>query len=330
MTKWPVGLGDSGGCQGLPAHQLLTSDSQYVPHRRSTTSLIQALCDGTHGQGCIGLLMPWLPLRILVLLGNHIPTIRFQGKKGRRQNKEEKKERESITYAIYREDKSIYTAREFHVRTGNNAGRGHEASRAWAGQAQVRWNRLCSLTASLKSKAPHTQSICVTPHGAPTPARTLVPHNLKPQTTHQNSTAGPCLGIEDNKKATLQPCFQPELLFQPEDALPISKIFRIFFLKSIPTAFGLRETPQQGTHPVAPKEACTGGWVDFFFIKSLLLLSGNSQDRPRIRNSNCRTSRICSLRGEAFSSLLQSLEPQSVFVQRQLSSMPKKSNCLME
>lgn len=91
MTKWPVGLGDSGGCQGLPAHQLLTSDSQYVPHRRSTTSLIQALCDGTHGQGCIGLLTPWLPLRILVLLGNHIPTIRFQGKKGRRQNKEEKK-----------------------------------------------------------------------------------------------------------------------------------------------------------------------------------------------------------------------------------------------
>lgn len=164
MTKWPVGLGDSGGCRGLSAHQLLTSDSQYVPHRRSTTSLIQALCDGTRGQGCIGLLTPWLPLRILGLLGNHIPTITFQGKKGE-ETKQRKKKRESITYAVYREDKSIYTAREFHVGTGSNAGRRQEASRGWAGQAQVRWNRLCSLTASLKSKALHTrrEHLCYIP-----------------------------------------------------------------------------------------------------------------------------------------------------------------------
>lgn len=155
------------------------------------------------------------------------------------------------------------------MRTGNNAGRGHEASRVWAGQAQVRWNRLCSLTASLKSKAPHTQSICVTPHGAPTPARTLVPHNLKPQTTHQNSTARPCLGIEDNKKATLQPCFQPELLFQPEDALPISKIFRIFFLKSIPNCFWT-QGDSTARHPSCGTEGSLHRWLGGFLFYKVL------------------------------------------------------------
>lgn len=64
--------------------------------------------------------------------------------------------------------------------TGSNAGREHVAGRAWVGQAQVRWNRLCSLTASLKLKAQHTHTehLCYT-SWAQTPARTLIPHNLK-------------------------------------------------------------------------------------------------------------------------------------------------------
>lgn len=91
------------------------------------------------------------------------------GKEGRAdKTTKEKKARESITYAIYREKTSPYT------QPGNCTweqeamlGEGRRQAGPGQAQAQVRWNRLCSLTASLKLKAPHThtESICDTPHG---------------------------------------------------------------------------------------------------------------------------------------------------------------------
>lgn len=96
-------------------------------------------------------------------------------------------------------------------------------------QAQVRWNRLCSLTASLKLKAPHTQSICVTPHGLQHQPELSSHTTQKPQNTHQKPTAGPWLGL-GNKKQHGSPA-SGEPLFQPEEALltPKNQIFRICF-----------------------------------------------------------------------------------------------------
>lgn len=174
--------------------------------------------------------------------------------------------------------------------TGSNAGRGQEAGRAWAGQAQaqVRWNRLCSLTASLKLKATHThthRAFVIHPMGSNTSqnSRPTQPKNPKPHTKTQQQ--GPVWDLEITKKQHCSPASR-EPLFQPEEALLTPKIRSlgfIFFLKHIPIAFGLIETPEQGTHTAAPKEAPHAqvvGWVSFF-IKSLLLLSGNSQDQPR-------------------------------------------------
>lgn len=212
------------------------------------------------------------------------------GKEGRadKTTKEKKKGK-----AIYREKTSYIHSQGIPHGTGSNAGRGQEAGRAWAGQAQVRWNRLCSLTASLTLKAPHThthrhtpRAFVIHPMGSNTSQNSHPTQLKKPQTTHQNSTAEPCVGLGDNKIAMLQPCFRrtpPPARRGP--AHPKNQIFRIyfFFLKLIPTAFGFMETPEQGTHTAAPKEAPHAqvvGWVSFF-IKSLLLLSGNSQDQPR-------------------------------------------------
>lgn len=201
--------------------------------------------------------------------------------------------------------------------TGSNAGRGQEAGRTQAGkaQAQVRWNRLCSLTASLKLKAPHThRAFVLHPMGSNTSQNSHPTQPKNPKTHSKTQQQGPGWGLEITKKQNCSPA-SGEALFQTEKALLTPKIrFSgfVFVPRHIPTAFGLRETPEQGTHPVAPKEAPHAqmvGWVSFF-IKSLLLFSGNSQDQPRTQNSNCRTSQICSLRGEAFLSLLQSLEPK--------------------
>lgn len=130
------------------------------------------------------------------------------GKEGREDRTTKKKKRESITYAVYREDKSIYTAREFHMGTGSNAGRGQVAGRAWAGQAQahVRWNRLCSLTASLKLKTPHThRAFVLHPTGSNTSQNPhpTQPKNPKPHTKiHQQ---GPVWDLEITKKEHCSP-----------------------------------------------------------------------------------------------------------------------------
>lgn len=114
-------------------------------------------------------------------------------------------------------------------------------------------------------------------------SRPTQPKNPKPHTKTQQQ--GPVWDLEITKKQRCSPA-SGEPLFQPEEALLTPKIRSlgfIFFLKHIPTAFGLMETPEQGTHTAAPKEAPHAqvvGWVSFF-IKSLLLLSGNSQDQPR-------------------------------------------------
>lgn len=110
------------------------------------------------------------------------------------------------------------------------------------------------------------------------------PKKPKPHTKTQQQ--GPVGDLEITKK---QHCSlaSGEPVFQTEEALFTPKIRSsgfVFVLKCIPTAFGLRDTPEQGTHLVAGKEtshAQVVGWVSFF-IKFLLLVSGNSQDQPRI------------------------------------------------
>lgn len=103
--------------------------------------------------------------------------------------------------------------------TGSNAGRGQEAGRAWAGQAQVRWNRLCSLTAFLKLKAPHThRAFVLYPKSSNTSQNfhPTQPKNLTPHTKTQQQ--GPAWDLEETKKQHCSPASE-EAHFQPEEAL---------------------------------------------------------------------------------------------------------------
>lgn len=149
--------------------------------------------------------------------------------------------------------------------TGSNAGRGQEAGRAWAGQAQVRWNRLCSLTAFLKLKAPHTHRAFVL-----YPKSSNTSQNFHP--THQNPTAGPCLGLGGNKKATLQPCFRRSPLPARRGPVhPRNQIFRICFCSHTNTSqLFLTSGRPRARHPAGGTKGsftCTGGWVGFFFYE---------------------------------------------------------------
>lgn len=149
--------------------------------------------------------------------------------------------------------------------TGSNTGRGQKAGRAWAGTGTGQMNRLCSLTAPLKLKAPHTHTehLCYTPW-APIPARAVCPtqpKNPKPHTKTQQH--GPVWDLEITKKQRCSPTSEP--LFQPEEALLTPKIRSLgfFFPQTHPSCFWT-QGDSRTRHPHSGTEGsstCTGGWV---------------------------------------------------------------------